>query len=84
MDLEPFFCSPKILRKSHLAEREGASTRAFGPQGRKLSGKSSERCKYKGGLSETPRGYMAKGACNASPPVAAPANFSEDVAWSQN
>ena len=61
----------EISRKSHPAERKGTSTSTFGPQGRELSGNSSEGYEDKGAEAKRPRGYMAKGACNASPPVTA-------------
>ena len=47
----------------------GASTNIFGPQGREQSWNSLEGYEDKGALATPPRGYMAKGACNASPPV---------------
>ena len=60
IDLEPFLGHRKFFRKSHPAERKGASTSALGPQGRELSGNCSEGYEDKGASAKPPRGY----ACN--------------------
>ena len=54
------FRPPKIFRKSHPAERKGASTSALGPQGRELSGNCSEGYEDKGASAKPPGGH----ACN--------------------